>query len=141
MNSASVGSGTKLYLSQRYRVLGGVCAGIALSRGFSISLTRLIALFLLSTGLGAVLYIVLWIVLPRASAAGVEEALSLPNDPLQRNSDSRVIAGVCSGLADFLKIDVSLVRIVYLLAVLCAGVGVLPYIYAWIAVPLRNSKI
>ncbi len=132
---------SKLFRSERYRSIVGVCAGIAIARGYSITLTRLIALFLLSTGFGFLLYLVLWLVLPRATSAGISEPLSLPHDVLQRNSDNRMVAGVCSGLAQYFKLDVSIVRIVYLIAVLCAGVGVLPYLYAWFTVPQRPSKL
>jgi phage shock protein PspC (stress-responsive transcriptional regulator) len=132
---------SKLFRSERYRSIGGVCAGVAIARGYSITLTRLIALFLLSTGFGFLLYLVLWLVLPRATSAGISEPLSLPHDALQRNPDNRMLAGVCSGLAQYFKLDVSIVRIVYLIAVLCAGVGVLPYLYAWFAVPQRPSTL
>jgi phage shock protein PspC (stress-responsive transcriptional regulator) len=132
---------SKLFRSERYRTIGGVCAGVAIARGYSITLTRLIALFLLSTGFGLLLYFVLWLVLPRASSAGIDEPLSLPHDRLQRNASNRMLAGVCSGLAEFFKLDVSIVRIVYLIAVLCAGVGILPYLYAWFAVPQRPSTL
>jgi phage shock protein PspC (stress-responsive transcriptional regulator) len=131
---------TKLFLSERYKALGGVCSGIALARGFSISLTRLIALLLLQIGFGFLLYLVFWIVLPKASRAGVSEPDALATDPLQRNPDDKFLAGVCSGIAETLRIDASLVRVVSLFLMLCCGVGVLPYLYAWIVIPQRASR-
>lgn len=131
--------GKKLYRSERYRMLGGVCAGIAISRGFSVSLTRLISLLWLATGLGLLLYLILWIVIPTASKASIKEAPTPPSDPLQRDPDNRMIAGICSGTAKALEIDVSIVRIAYVLSILCFGVGVLTYLFAWMLIPVRSS--
>jgi phage shock protein C len=47
----------------------------------------------------------------------------------------RVIAGVCSGLALHYGWDVTLVRLILILCVLCAGTGILAYIIAWIVIP------
>lgn len=47
-------------------------------------------------------------------------------------SSNNVIAGVCGGVANFLNIDVKIVRIVWVIAVLFAGVGVLAYLLLWI---------
>jgi phage shock protein C len=47
----------------------------------------------------------------------------------------RVIAGVCSGLALHYGWDVTLVRLILILCVLCAGTGILAYILAWIVIP------
>ncbi len=53
---------------------------------------------------------------------------------LTRSSD-RIIAGVCGGVADYFGLDKTLIRIIYLLAVLFGGVGVLVYIILWIIMP------
>ncbi len=50
-------------------------------------------------------------------------------------SSNKKIAGVCGGLAEYLGIDATLVRVVWLLLVLCAGVGLLAYIICWILFP------
>lgn len=47
----------------------------------------------------------------------------------------RVIAGVCSGIAQHLGWDVTLVRLVWVLAVIFAGTGLLAYVIAWIVIP------
>ncbi|MDO4179816.1 MAG: PspC domain-containing protein [Bacteroidales bacterium] len=53
---------------------------------------------------------------------------------LTRSRDKK-IAGVCGGLADFLGLDKSIVRIVWLLCVLLAGTGLLAYLVMWIVMP------
>src|SRR5579864_9664565 len=55
---------------------------------------------------------------------------------LVRSSTDKKIGGVCAGLADYFDLDVTLIRIIWLLAVLCAGTGLLVYIVLWIALPL-----
>lgn len=52
-------------------------------------------------------------------------------------SNDRFLGGVCAGLAEYFNLDVSLVRIAYvLLSIFSAGFpGVLVYIILWIVVP------
>jgi len=57
---------------------------------------------------------------------------------LHRNANQRVIAGVCSGLADSLKIDAVIVRLIFVLLGVVVGGGVLIYIILWIVLP-KNS--
>ena len=50
-------------------------------------------------------------------------------------SDKR-IAGVCSGLARYFEVDVTLVRLLVVAGTLCSGgLGLLAYIAAWIIMP------
>lgn len=55
---------------------------------------------------------------------------------LMRSSTDKRIAGVCGGLADYFDLDPMIIRICWLLAVLCAGTGFLAYIILWIVLPL-----
>jgi phage shock protein C len=55
---------------------------------------------------------------------------------LRRSRQDRVIAGVCGGLAEYLAIDSTIVRIVFaLITVIPNGVGLLAYIIMVIVVP------
>ncbi|HUG38983.1 MAG TPA: PspC domain-containing protein [Longimicrobiales bacterium] len=56
---------------------------------------------------------------------------------LVRSRDDRMIAGVCSGLADWLGWDPTLVRVSYVVvSILSAGFpGTLAYIALWIIMP------
>lgn len=55
---------------------------------------------------------------------------------LVRSSIDKKIGGVCAGLADYFDIDVTIIRICWVLAVFCAGTGFLLYLILWIALPL-----
>jgi phage shock protein C len=46
-----------------------------------------------------------------------------------------MIGGVCAGIAQHYGWDVTLVRLVLVLCVLCGGFGLLAYLIAWIVIP------
>lgn len=54
---------------------------------------------------------------------------------IMRPREGRKIAGVCQALANFFGLDVSLIRIVWLLTVLLAGTGLLAYLICWLVIP------
>ncbi|MBI1827077.1 MAG: PspC domain-containing protein [Planctomycetes bacterium] len=60
--------------------------------------------------------------------------------PLRRSVDDRVIGGVCGGLAEYLDLDPTIVRVVYvLLSILSAAFpGTLVYLILWILIPSRD---
>jgi signal transduction histidine kinase len=59
--------------------------------------------------------------------------------PLRRNPEARVLAGVCGGISEATGIDVTLVRIGFVLLTLGSGVGVLAYAIAWLLLPLEGE--
>jgi phage shock protein C len=56
-------------------------------------------------------------------------------------SRNQMIAGVCAGLADYLNVDVTIIRVAYvLLSVLSAAFpGILVYIILMIVIPLEEN--
>ncbi len=58
----------------------------------------------------------------------------------RRSRKNQMISGVCAGLAEFMNLDPTLVRIAYvLLSILSVGFpGILIYILMWIIVPLED---
>jgi phage shock protein C len=61
-----------------------------------------------------------------------------PRQPrrLVRRRDDRMLAGVCSGVAEYLGVDVTLVRLVTVIgAILGFGTLILAYVVAWALVP------
>lgn len=57
-----------------------------------------------------------------------------PTPPLCRAMNNRMIAGVCAGFARYLGVDVTLVRILWVVLSF-SGVGLIGYIVAWIIMP------
>ena len=58
---------------------------------------------------------------------------------LFRDSDNRTIAGVCSGLAAYLDVDVTLVRVVMLIAFILGSAGFWVYLILWIVAPVADT--
>jgi phage shock protein C len=55
---------------------------------------------------------------------------------LARRTDDRMIAGVCSGIADYTGVDVTVVRLAAVVgAVLGFGSLVVAYVVAWLLMP------
>jgi len=56
---------------------------------------------------------------------------------MQRDEQHKMIAGVCAGLAEYLNVDVTLVRVIFVVVLLLKGVAILPYIVLWIVMPKK----
>jgi len=66
--------------------------------------------------------------------------------PLRLDKRNKKVAGVCAGFARHLGVDLVLMRVLWLAAALCTGVGFLAYLAAWIVIPsdhgeLRNAEM
>jgi phage shock protein C len=63
--------------------------------------------------------------------------------PLRRSRSNRMIAGVVGGLADYLGIDVTLARVLFVLASVCSSAfpGVLVYVLFWLLTPEEDAPI
>jgi phage shock protein C len=60
---------------------------------------------------------------------------------LVRKRDNRIVAGVCAGLADYLGLDVNVVRLlVAVVTLITAGTAILAYLVAWAVVPEEGQK-
>ena len=57
------------------------------------------------------------------------------NNKLYRDSSNRIIAGVCSGIAEYFKIDPIIVRILFFIAV---PLNLIVYIIFWIGIPTKD---
>ncbi|MEO5922941.1 MAG: PspC domain-containing protein [Bryobacteraceae bacterium] len=58
---------------------------------------------------------------------------------LQRPREGRRIAGVCAGFAEYLDVDVTLIRIAWVVALFCFGTGFLAYLVA--ALVIQNEEM
>ena len=58
---------------------------------------------------------------------------------LYRSKKNRVIAGVCGGLGEYLKVDPTIIRLLWVfLTLISFGAGLVAYAVAWIIVPERR---
>jgi phage shock protein PspC (stress-responsive transcriptional regulator) len=66
---------------------------------------------------------------------------SRPSGPrrLERSRDDRAIAGVCAGLARYLDVDATVVRVVTVALLAFGGFGAFLYLAAWLLVPEQGA--
>jgi phage shock protein C len=54
---------------------------------------------------------------------------------LTLSSSDRMIGGVCGGIAEYFRVDPTIVRILAVALVILGGSGVLAYLLAWLVMP------
>lgn len=54
---------------------------------------------------------------------------------LYKSSVDKKLFGVCGGIAEYFEIDSTLVRLAWIILVLCFGTGILAYIIAALIIP------
>ena len=82
--------------------------------------------------IGALLYLIF----AKSGGAKLSKEKSVKGKKLFRSKKNRMIAGVCGGIAEYLEIDPTVVRLIWVLLVfLSFGAAIIAYIIAWIIVP------
>jgi phage shock protein PspC (stress-responsive transcriptional regulator) len=114
---------SKLYRDSSNRIIAGVCSGIA--DYFKIDPIIIRILFFIAVPLNIIVYIIFWIGIP-----------SKDFDPnlrkiLYRDKENGVFGGVSKGLSNYLKIDVNIIRIVFVVSLFFGGAGLLFYLLLW----------
>jgi phage shock protein PspC (stress-responsive transcriptional regulator) len=59
--------------------------------------------------------------------------------PLRRAHDGRMLAGVCAGLADYLAIDVTIVRVAFAVFTFLGGAAVPAYLACLLLIPEEGT--
>jgi phage shock protein PspC (stress-responsive transcriptional regulator) len=81
-----------------------------------------------------------------AGTAGTSSSstYTIPEEPkgsLFRNENDKILGGVCSGMAHYLKIDPAIVRVLFALVTLGGfGAGIPLYIILWIVLPAKGMQ-
>lgn len=57
---------------------------------------------------------------------------------LYRSRKHKMIAGVCSGLADYFGMDPTIMRLIFIFFLLLGGAAMLVYLVMWVVVPLKR---
>ena len=61
--------------------------------------------------------------------------MDMQNKRLTKSRTDRKLCGVCGGLAEYLNIDPTIVRLIWVLLMFAAGTGFLAYIIAALIMP------
>jgi phage shock protein PspC (stress-responsive transcriptional regulator) len=133
----------KLYRDEKRKLIGGVASGVA--HYFHIDPLWVRLLFLLSffdffsfftiTGVVLVSYMIMWAVIPGSEELEEDEKVR----HLFRDPEGKVVGGVASGIAAYFGIDVTIVRVGFVLSTILGGVGLIPYLIMWIITPEAKS--
>ena len=127
-----------LHISDKEKVLTGVCAGIGESFGINANFVRGAFLISLPFGFsGFFIYLILAVILPKGEkqpeVIDVEEEEE--KTKICRSWDKRMLAGVCGGFANYFGWDVSLIRIAFVAMTFACGIGALLYLFFWFIFP------
>lgn len=60
---------------------------------------------------------------------------------LYKVEEGKILCGVCTGLAEYLKLDVNVVRILVVVLAVCASVGLWLYIACALILPWKPAQI
>ena len=71
--------------------------------------------------------------LDRGALREKEKRLDMKKLVLDRQN--RKIAGVCAGIANYLDVDVTVVRIIFLISLIAGGLGFWAYLVVWAVAP------
>ena len=120
------------------RVLAGVCSGIGHAYNFNPLWLRLLFVLLTIYAFpwAAVVYLIAAIVIPKENVAFEE----IKYKRFTRIKNHKLIAGVCTGLQDYLHIDVVIIRLAFIALIPVYGVGAILYIAMWIVSPMKELK-
>ncbi len=123
--------------------IAGVCAGIADYLETDVTLVRLgWVLLSIIPGCfvgGLVAYLAAWILMPESNAPVHPDKQTR----FTRSTTDRKIAGVCGGIAEYLAIDSTAVRVAWAVLAIVPGaivLGVVAYLLAWFITPERPGS-
>ena len=132
----------RLYCLPSQGRIGGVCAGIADYFETDVTLIRFLwVVFSIVPGAlvgGAIAYVGACMVMPVSNAplATTEAGVRLMRSPVDRKID-----GVCGGIAEYLGVDSTLVRLGWIVLTVVPGaivLGIAAYVVAWFIMPERQ---
>lgn len=119
--------------------IAGVCAGLAAYCDVDVTFVRLawILLSIVPGGIvgGVIGYLAAWLIMPVDSTVPLPD---LSHRRLRRSSTDVSIAGVCGGIAEYLDVDPTVVRLVWVMLTIVPGaivLGVIAYVAAWLIMP------
>ena len=121
----------KLHRNISDKVIAGVASGI--SNYFQVDPIIIRIIFLASLfagGFGFFAYIICWIGIP--SKDGSEPIITRR---YYRDMDDKVIGGVAMGIAKYFSVDVSIIRILFIVSIFFGGFGLIVYFILWFITP------
>lgn len=134
----------RLYRSTTNKSIAGVLGGFAEYLDIDPALLRVVyVLVTFFTGIlpGALAYLVAWMVMSEAPVGEAQYRVEQPaprNKRLMRSWRDRKWAGVCGGLGEYLDVDPTVIRIIWVVLSIVPGSiigGLIVYLIAWMVMP------
>lgn len=143
----------RLFRNENDKVIGGVCSGLANYFGIDVVIVRIIfAILFFSFGFGILPYLILWVAVPSTASAEIGGT----KKKFYRDTDDKIIAGVCSGIGNYFGINVWIPRALFLLPFLTfvsrwghwgdfplgftfSPGALIIYIILWLVIPEANT--
>ncbi len=146
----------RLYRDENNKKIGGVCSGIANYFDLDVTLVRVLFILFALAGFGILFYLILWIAVPGSSVA----VIGGPRKRLYRDTDEKIIGGVCSGIGHYFAVNPWLPRTILLVLLFSTAfkwtfggifnpenvfiIGLSPtiilaYIIAWLSIPAAKT--
>jgi phage shock protein C len=129
----------RLYRNSSAGRIAGVCAGIAEYLDADVTLVRLVWVVLsIVPGCfvgGIVAYLAAWAIMTDSS---IPSNAGTAPPRLTRSTTDRQLGGVCGGLAEYFRVDSTVVRVVWAILTIMPGaivLGVVAYLVAWFIMP------
>jgi phage shock protein C len=131
----------RLYRDRWDKKIAGVCGGLGQLLSLDPTIVRLLLIIIcIFTGILPllVLYIIAWMLIP----LGPPTYIQFECKRLYRSVRDRKIGGICGGIAESLKIDATIVRIVMLFAMLLTGFFplLIAYIIGTVIIPEKPEE-
>ncbi len=147
------GRSKRLFRNENEKVIGGVCSGLANYFGIDVVVVRIIFVILFfSFGFGLLPYLILWVAVPSTASAEIGGM----KKKLYRDTDDKIIAGVCSGIGNYFGVNAWIPRVLFLLPFLSfvsrwghwgdfpfgftfSPGALIIYIILWLVIPEANT--
>jgi phage shock protein PspC (stress-responsive transcriptional regulator) len=132
----------RIFRDNQRKAIAGVLAGLA--HYFKVDVVWFRVLYLIGflglaeSGIAGFLflaYIICWIAFPSSDILDENKGVR----KFYRNPENKVLGGVASGLASYFKIDVAILRVLFVVMVAFFGIGLIAYLILWISSPMAQS--
>lgn len=133
----------RLFRDGKHKIIAGVASGLAHYLKIDSLWIRLIFIlpclglffFEAAPSIPIAVYLIMWFILPKHD--NLEEIENIKK--FFRDDDRKVLGGVSGGLAAYLGLDLTIVRLIFVASIFLGGTGILLYLILWVITPPAKS--
>lgn len=133
----------RLFRDGKHKIIAGVASGLAHYLKLDALWIRLLFLlpclglfyFEAAPSIPILIYLIMWFILPKHD--NLEELENIKK--FFRDEDRKILGGVSGGLAAYLGLDLTIVRLIFVASIFLGGTGVFLYLILWVITPPAKS--